>query len=208
MASSIADSLASSIMGSLLPSLLHVASFYLLIAALHVLLPAFTTTGYCCDFKTGKPLSYRLNGLPIVLATVWLATCALPPASVAFAAHHFWHCLCCANALGLAASFALLACFPEEASSCSEFLRHKKYLISPSVLRKAGIPYKTTIQRAGEAVITWPDCYHFGFNTGFNVAESTNFAFADWIPYGARCLRRYRSWPRGMCVEPTGDPRC
>ena len=34
-----------------------------------------------------------------------------------------------------------------------------------------------------------------GFNTGFNVAESTNFAFADWIPTGAKCLRRYRSPP-------------
>ena len=74
--------------------------------------------------------------------------------------------------------------FPQESVSCSEFLRHKKYLLSPTVLKKAGIDVKTTIQRAGDAIITWPSCYHFGFNTGFNVAESTNFAIPEWIPNG------------------------
>ena len=74
--------------------------------------------------------------------------------------------------------------FPAAARDCPEFLRHKRYLISPSILSKAGISYTTQVQRAGDAIITFPNSYHFGFNTGFNVAESTNFAVPEWLPYG------------------------
>eukprot|EP00586_Coscinodiscus_wailesii_P019096 CAMPEP_0172517894 /NCGR_PEP_ID=MMETSP1066-20121228/288795_1 /TAXON_ID=671091 /ORGANISM="Coscinodiscus wailesii, Strain CCMP2513" /LENGTH=705 /DNA_ID=CAMNT_0013300105 /DNA_START=102 /DNA_END=2216 /DNA_ORIENTATION=+ len=74
--------------------------------------------------------------------------------------------------------------FGSEASSCSEFLRHKRCLLSPAVLQKAGISYSIQIQRPGDAIITFPGVYHFGFNTGFNVAESTNFAVPEWITFG------------------------
>jgi len=74
--------------------------------------------------------------------------------------------------------------FPTQASNCPQFLRHKSHLISPTILKKAGIRFKTQVQRAGDAIITFPGSYHFGFNTGFNVAESTNFAVPEWIPYG------------------------
>ena len=79
----------------------------------------------------------------------------------------------------LAASY-----FPSSSRSCADFLRHKKYLLSPDVLRKAGIAYTTCVQRPGDAVVTFPGAYHFGFNVGFNVAESANFATPDWIPRG------------------------
>lgn len=74
--------------------------------------------------------------------------------------------------------------FPGRAADCHEFLRHKQCLLSPSILKKAGIKFTTTIQRPGDAMITFPGCYHFGFNTGFNVAESTNFAIPEWVPLG------------------------
>lgn len=75
--------------------------------------------------------------------------------------------------------------FGAAAAQCPEFLRHKRYLLSPAILRKAGISYTTQIQRPGDAIITFPGSYHFGFNTGFNVAESTNFAVPEWVPLGS-----------------------
>ncbi len=73
--------------------------------------------------------------------------------------------------------------FSHQNSACKEFLRHKRSLISPSILTKAGIEYTTQVQRAGDIIITYPGSYHFGFNTGFNVAESTNFA-GEYIHFG------------------------
>lgn len=74
--------------------------------------------------------------------------------------------------------------FSHQAIACKEFLRHKRSLLSPSLLTKAGISYTTQVQRAGDIIITFPGSYHFGFNTGFNCAESTNFAVPEWVPYG------------------------
>ena len=74
--------------------------------------------------------------------------------------------------------------FSHQANDCNEFLRHKRSLISPQLLTKAGISYTTQVQRAGDIMITFPGSYHFGFNTGFNCAESTNFAVPEWVPFG------------------------
>jgi hypothetical protein len=78
-------------------------------------------------------------------------------------------------------------------SGCTEYLRHKRVLVSPHILKKAGIPFTKMVQNPGDAMITFPGGYHFGFNTGFNVAEATNFAVPEWIAYGKRanvCLCR------------------
>ena len=47
------------------------------------------------------------------------------------------------------------------------------------------------VQSEGEFMITFPLAYHSGFNTGFNIAESTNFATERWVEYGKRALRCY-----------------
>ena len=41
--------------------------------------------------------------------------------------------------------------FVGRASECSEFLRHKRCLLSPAILRKAGIKFTTCVQRPGDA---------------------------------------------------------
>ncbi|XP_048108282.1 lysine-specific demethylase 4A isoform X1 [Alosa alosa] len=74
--------------------------------------------------------------------------------------------------------------FPGSAQSCDAFLRHKMTLISPSILKKYGIPFEKVTQEAGQFIVTFPYGYHAGFNHGFNCAESTNFATQRWIEYG------------------------
>ena len=54
--------------------------------------------------------------------------------------------------------------------------RHKYINISPDLLAKYEIPFNKVVQREGEIIVTFPRCYHAGFNHGFNCAEATNFA--------------------------------
>jgi len=44
-------------------------------------------------------------------------------------------------------------------------------------------------QEPGDFIITFPYGYHSGFNTGYNIAESTNFATLRWIEYGKRAAQ-------------------
>uniref|UniRef100_A0A672QVQ2 [histone H3]-trimethyl-L-lysine(9) demethylase n=1 Tax=Sinocyclocheilus grahami TaxID=75366 RepID=A0A672QVQ2_SINGR len=78
--------------------------------------------------------------------------------------------------------------FPGSSQNCEAFLRHKMTLISPSILKKYGIPFEKITQEAGEFMITFPYGYHAGFNHGFNCAESTNFATRRWIDYGKQAI--------------------
>ena len=79
--------------------------------------------------------------------------------------------------------------FPQLKKSCSAFLRHKMCMISPMILRQNSIPYNKIVQHQGEIMITFPCGYHSGFNTGYNCAESTNFATPRWVEFGKRATR-------------------
>ena len=76
--------------------------------------------------------------------------------------------------------------FPNVAPLCTGFLRHKIALISPEVLAGYGVPVVKMVHRAREIIVVFPYAYHCGFNHGFNIAESTNFANERWIEYGKR----------------------
>ncbi|KAI6242790.1 [histone H3]-trimethyl-L-lysine(9) demethylase [Aphelenchoides fujianensis] len=71
--------------------------------------------------------------------------------------------------------------FPEEAAQCKAYLRHKLFIVTTRELRNHGIDYGTMVQWPGEFMITFPKGYHMGFNTGYNCAESTNFALERWV---------------------------
>ena len=44
-------------------------------------------------------------------------------------------------------------------------------LLPPHVLLRHNVPLTRAVHRQGEFIVTLPAAYHFGFNTGFNIAE-------------------------------------
>jgi len=80
---------------------------------------------------------------------------------------------------------AMKSIWPQDAKNCSQFLRHKTYLISPAVLQSQfNIRVNKLVHYEGEFVITFPYGYHSGYNLGYNCAESVNFATESWLDYG------------------------
>lgn len=64
--------------------------------------------------------------------------------------------------------------------------------LSPKVLKEKSVPCYTALQKPGQFIVTCPRAYHAGFNTGFNVAESVNFALEDWLPLCRQACDDYR----------------
>jgi hypothetical protein len=80
---------------------------------------------------------------------------------------------------------AMKSIWPTDAKSCSQFLRHKTYLVSPQMLQSQfNIRVNKLVHHEGEFVITYPYGYHSGYNLGYNCAESVNFATEAWLEYG------------------------
>ncbi|PLB43635.1 histone demethylase [Aspergillus steynii IBT 23096] len=80
---------------------------------------------------------------------------------------------------------AMKSIWTSDAKSCDQFLRHKTYLVSPSLLKSQyGITVNRLVHYEGEFVITYPYGYHSGYNLGYNCAESVNFATEKWLDYG------------------------
>ncbi|KAG9300430.1 hypothetical protein G9A89_010055 [Geosiphon pyriformis] len=76
--------------------------------------------------------------------------------------------------------------FQPEFQACREYLRHKQFIVKPSILAENNIPVNYLVQREGEFVITFPYGYHAGYNLDYNCAESVNFALQDWVPIGKK----------------------
>lgn len=76
--------------------------------------------------------------------------------------------------------------FPQDTSQCPQFLRHKSFLASPTLLAQSSCRPNFLVQREREFVITYPRGYHAGFNLGFNCAESVNFALDSWLELGRK----------------------
>ncbi|ODQ78801.1 hypothetical protein BABINDRAFT_172091 [Babjeviella inositovora NRRL Y-12698] len=71
--------------------------------------------------------------------------------------------------------------YPDEYRHCHDFLRHKTFLVAPKYLEAHGVVVNKVVHRQGEFMITYPYGYHCGFNYGYNLAESVNFALDYWF---------------------------
>jgi hypothetical protein len=76
--------------------------------------------------------------------------------------------------------------FPEMTETCFNFLRHKAVMIGPKLMRAHGIPVNKLVHEQGTIMVVFPHAYHSGFNHGFNMAETLNFAMPRWVEYGKR----------------------
>lgn len=65
-------------------------------------------------------------------------------------------------------------------------------LLSPYEIRKNGVRCYYANQKPGEYIITFPKCYHAGFNCGFNVNEAVNFTNNDWLRFSVNALNDYK----------------
>ena len=77
---------------------------------------------------------------------------------------------------------------------CQNIMAHKSYLPTPKFLSDHNIEHTEIVQEMGQFVVTFPRAYHFGWNLGVNVAEATNYANEDWIPFGLKTKQCSCDW--------------
>ncbi|CAF0788052.1 unnamed protein product [Adineta steineri] len=93
-----------------------------------------------------------------------------------------------------------------DTSHCQASLRHKTLFLNPFKLAQLhNIPVYRIEQCPNEIIVIFPRAYNWGFDGGFNVTESINFALPSWIPFG-RCARSCLCQRVGNPVELDMDP--
>ncbi|GMM55675.1 histone demethylase [Maudiozyma humilis] len=65
-------------------------------------------------------------------------------------------------------------------------------LVQPDLLVRNGIECYRAVQQPNEYIVTFPKCYHAGFNSGYNLNEAVNFTTDFWLPYGMEAIDDYR----------------
>lgn len=73
--------------------------------------------------------------------------------------------------------------------------------LSPQELIRRGVPVYRVVHDPRTFIVTMPSAYHDGFNTGFNVAESVNFAALPWLPHGSKVVKKYVKSRRSVTIS-------
>eukprot|EP01083_Nonionella_stella_P028493 78466_1 len=89
--------------------------------------------------------------------------------------------------------------YADEYTQCTRYDIHKQIILNPQLLvhMDPPIPVLFGVQQPNQFMIIWPDTYHAGFNTGFNCAESVNFATPSWQEAGRQAEAR---WSQCCCM--------
>ena len=82
-----------------------------------------------------------------------------------------------------------LKLFSDISSSCLSPLQHKSLLLKPSFLHAYSIEFYQIEQKLNELVVIFPGIYHFYFDTGFNLSETTKYALPSWLQFQQRSPR-------------------
>ena len=133
---------------------------------------------------------YKGVNSPYLYFGMWKATFSWHVEDMDFYAINFLHhgapksWYCVPPKYGHLLEKACTELFPDVAKVCTNFMRHKSCLVEPKLLDAMGVPYQKVVQEERDIILVFPYAYHSGFNHGWNVAESTNFAFERWVEYG------------------------
>lgn len=85
--------------------------------------------------------------------------------------------------------------YPDFVKRQKDILHQLTVTISPydkEMHERIGIKFYKACQKPFEYIITFPKCWHFGFNLGLNHNEAVNFILPNWIPYAIEADRVYR----------------
>lgn len=72
--------------------------------------------------------------------------------------------------------------YSHSSHQCSQFVRHLRIMVPPSLLTEYGIRYSIVPQYPGTVIWTLPGAYHYVWNTGPSLAEAVNCCEPDWLP--------------------------
>lgn len=90
-----------------------------------------------------------------------------------------WYCVPSSQSDAFEA--AMRDALPELFEAAPDLLSQLVTLLDPSELRARGVDVNRVVHTPGSFVVTMPNSFHGGFNTGFNVAESSNFAALPYV---------------------------
>lgn len=100
---------------------------------------------------------------------------------------------------------AMRDALPELFDASPDLLSQLVTQLDPRELRARGVDVYRVVHTPGSFIVTMPNTYHTGFNVGFNVAESSNFAALPWLPHSKAVVAKYAEVGRSRPVSISHD---